>query len=303
MAERGAFQWLIERERLLRDESRREIYSRPLGSTPLAVHILLPEEDRRRSDEPTPVLVFLHDGLRGGSSILQFVPHALYYRERGAISVLVDFRTQPSRFDESLDDVRTAIRFIRSFAGEWRFAADRVVLVGAGYGAALAGVVLMDADKAKVEDAELKEGASRPNAGILLSSYFEYKSDENRLVPIELGIEGGGGDSESNGMEFSLFRFIQSDVPPMLVVHGNSDQTVSSDIAADFVARMERKGNPCRFAEFEGRERGFYHFNVDPVSYEALLIEMDTFLDIHKLMLRRPEEGNPQILSWRESDY
>jgi dipeptidyl aminopeptidase/acylaminoacyl peptidase len=89
----------------------------------------------------------------------------------------------------------------------------------------------------------------------------------------------------------------------MLVIHGNADRLVPVEDAIEFGAKMERKKNPCRFLEFEGRDREFFQFNLDPVSYEATLAEIDRFLDEHDLLKRREGDPGPHLISWREGDF
>jgi acetyl esterase/lipase len=103
--------------------------------------------------------------------------------------------------------------------------------------------------------------------------------------------------------QISLTRLIGPGAPPMLVIHGNADRLVPVDDAIAFSAKMARKRNPFRFLEFEGRDREFFQFNLDPVSYEATLAEIDRFLDEHALLKRSQGDSGPQLISWREGDF
>jgi len=86
-------------------------------------------------------------------------------------------------------------------------------------------------------------------------------------------------------------------------MHGTADRQVPVEDVAEFAAKLERKKNPCQYVEFEGRDQNFFNLNVDPVSYEASLSEIDGFFDRYGLLKKEDSHENPHLLSWREEDY
>lgn len=289
------FQWTRDRERLLLERARRVVYSVLPDGRELALHCFLPKAFEEEA--PHPVFLFFHGGVWDRGSVVQFAPHALYYVERGAVAALVEYRNHAdhpwSLPSEAQADARAAIRYVRQHAGEFRADPSRLVAVGAGSGANLAGAALLEARPGR-DEASGDPVDSRPDAGILLSAIYDVEKGGP-------GYERCGSAAEARRV--SLSRRIDSGAPPMLLVHGNADRLVPIEDAAEFAAKMRRKRNRCRLVEFEGRDREFFHFNLDPVSFEATLAEMDRFLDEFGLLKRRPGEPGPHLVSWREGDF
>lgn len=289
------FKWAKDREKLLLDRARRVVYASVGEGSELALHFFLPKTFSEEG--PHPVMLFFHGGLWDRPGLVQFAPHALYYVERGAIAALVEYRTASkhagAKPSEAQADGRAAIRYVREHAGEIHADPDRIIVVGAGSGANIAGAALLGAPVTRAE-APAKPSDSKPAAGVLLSAIYD--------------VEKGGPcfdrcGSAAEAKAVSLSRFIESGAPPMLLIHGNADRLVPIEDAVEFSEKMERKRNPCRFVEFEGRDREFFNFNLDPVSYEATLAEIDRFLDEHGLLKRQAGDPGPHLISWREGDF
>lgn len=295
MSGEAAFQWLIDRERWLDEKAHRVVYAEPPGARPLTMHVLAPEKDVAR--ENAPALLFFYSGASGGAARLQFVPHALHYAARSAVCILVEHRMQDLARNVTLSDllgeIRAAVGHARAAAEEWGFSSDRLVAVGAGVSAMLIAAVMLEIDSDRVKEEKPDLAMSRPDAGIILSSYFDHRGDGPALLE----------STEGDVREFSLFRHIHSGCPPLLIAQGNADHLVPIEIAWDFVDRMQKKGNPCRLIEFEGRARDFYQFNVDPVSYEALLGGIDHFLEEQHILPKSSLPEDTQVISWREGDF
>ncbi|MBL9159578.1 MAG: alpha/beta hydrolase [Verrucomicrobiales bacterium] len=289
------FQWVNDREKLLLGRARRVVYKSLDGGGELALHFYLPKDFREGS--PRTTLLFFHGGAWDRGSVVQFAPQALYYVERGAIGVLAEYRhaaSHPgSRPSQSYQDGRAAVRYLRQQAGELNLDPTRIVVVGGAAGGNIAGALALGAPLSKAE-AAFKPPESRPDGAILLSTIFE-------VVKGGLGYPACGDASEAKLV--SLSRYHEGACPPMLVVHGNADRLVPMEEATAFATRLERKKVPHRLVEFEGRDRDFFNLNVDPVSYEAVLAEMDRFLDEHGLLKHDPSHEGPHVISRRESDY
>jgi len=289
------FQWVNDREKLLLERARRVVYKSLDGGGELALHFFLPKDFREGS--PCPAMLFFHGGAWDRGSLVQFAPQALYYVERGVIGVLVEYRHRAShpgsRPSQSYQDGRAAVRYLRQQASELNLDPSRLIAVGAGAGGNIVGALALGAPLSMAE-AAYKLPDSRPNGAILLSTIYEVAKGG-------LGYEACGDTAEANLV--SLSRYHKSGCPPILVVHGNADRLVPFEAATAFAARLERKKVKHRLVEFEGRDRDFFNLNVDPVSYEAVLAEIDQFLDEHGLLKRDPGHEGPHVISRRESDF
>ncbi len=289
------FHWLKDRERLLLEQARRSVYKTLDDGGELALHWFLPKD--LREGGPRAVFLFFHGGAWDRGSVVQFAPHALHYVGRGAVCALVEYLHRASHPgsspSQSHADARAAIRYAREQTAELNLDPARLIAVGAGAGANLAGAASLGAALPTSESA-FDPAGSRPDAAVLISAIFDV-------------VRGGPGYDlcvdAAEARSLSLSRLVGSRKPPLLVLHGNADRVVPMEEASAFVEKMERKKSPCRLVEFEGRDRDFFNLNVDPVSYEAVLAEIDAFLDGHGLLRKEPGEEGPNLLSWREEDF
>lgn len=290
-----SIQLFNERERILLESAQSLTYREFEDGNDLAIRFYFPadlEEDPNR-----PVFLFFHGGAWDRGVIIQFAPHALYYVEQGAVCGLVEYRNKKSHPDstaiDAIQDAMTAVQFVRHFSEKLHIDPERVVLIGAGAGANMAGCCALGAHIPNPES-PYSESDSRPNAAVLLSS----------IIDIEKG--GYGFDRFANGgdaRKASLSRYTGAAHPPMLMIHGTADRLVPYDEALNYSEKMSKRKGAFEFVEFEGRDRTFFNHNTDPVSYEAALSTMNDFLDRYGMLEARGEDDDARLISWRESDF
>jgi acetyl esterase/lipase len=214
-----------------------------------------------------------------------------------SVAALVGYRTGSrhpgSRPSHAQADGRAAIRCVREHATEIHADPARLIVIGAGSGANIAGAALLKAPVSRAE-APAKPSDPRPDAGVLLSAIFDGEKGSPCFSRC---------GSEMEARQIPLPRLIGSGAPPMLVIHGNAGRLVPVEDANAFGAKMERKRNPFRLLEFEGRDREFFQFKLAPVSYEATLAEIDRFPDEHDLIKQSEGDSGLHVISWREGDF
>lgn len=285
---------LRERERQLLERARRLVYHSTGDGEDLAIHFYFPRDFEDRAE--LPLFLFFPGGAWDRSSLVQFAPHALYYVDRGAVCGLVSYRTRESHPGatpaDAFRDARAAIRFARSHAADLHADPGKLVAVGAGSGGSLAASAAMGI-ALPGEPRSSAEPDSRPNAVVLLSSIIDVPSG---------GHVGEAFPDSAERKLASLSRHVSPGLPPMLMIHGTEDRLVPFEEASRFADLMKRKKNPFRLAEFEGRDRNFFNFNTDPLSYEATLSTVNSFLDEHGILAGEDEDGS-RVVSWREEDY
>ena len=287
--------WMSDREQLLLKSARKLTYKTPEEGGELSIHLFFPKD--LKEGPRRPVFLFFNSGAWDRGMITQFAPHALYYVERGVVCGLVEYRNSSShpgsRPTQSLQDGRSAIRYIRLHAESLHIDGTRLAVVGAGAGANIAGGAALRTPLPE-PGVDKNQLDFQPNAAVLLSA----------IIDVNKG--GYGFDQFANASEArlaSLSSHINSGLPPILLVHGTADRLVSHEDVAEFAAKMGRKKNPCEYVEFEGRDQHFFNLNVDPLSYEACLGVMDEFFDRQGILKKDKSHEGPHLISWREQDY
>ncbi|MCB1204644.1 MAG: alpha/beta hydrolase [Verrucomicrobiae bacterium] len=290
---------LRERERKLLERARRVVYRSFDDGLELALHFYLPPD--LREGEPRSCLLFLHGGAWMRGNVVQLAPHALHFVERGMVCGLVEYRQRGMCAGASpvhaREDARSALRYVRLQAGELHVDPERVALVGACAGANAAAALALGAPpevKGKGEPDSDPGLTAKPAAAILLSSIFDVTKGS-------YGYDACRAPAEAKAV--CLSRLVDSGASPMLLLHGNSDRLVPFEEAESFAGRLERKKVPVKLVEFEGRDRDFFHLNYDPVSFEAVLLEMESFLVERSFLTSGSRGDDPRVISRREEDF
>jgi len=171
----------------------------------------------RTPARPRPLVVFWHGGRWsfGDKADYRFVGAAL--TELGYVAVLPNYRLYPEvKMAGFMDDAARAGRWASAHAGEFGAAADRLYLMGHSAGAHLAALVTLDSRYF----AAAGQAASAIAGVIGLSGPYDF-------LPLrEADVQDMFGPPQ-NYPESQPVNFAHAGAPPMLLVHGLQDKTVS----------------------------------------------------------------------------
>ncbi len=279
---------LTERERLLLGRAQSKIYSEIEGGNDLSIHFYFPKD--LAQGEKRPLILFFNGGAWDRGSVIQFAPHALHFVGTGAICGLVEYRNKGSHPElcpaDAVNDAQEAVKFVQEHIDQLGADPDKLVLIGAGAGANIAGRAVMN----------LKGSAEipSPNAVVMYCP----------IIDVEKGSFGWEQFSDlSEARKVSLSKGICSGLPPMLIIHGTADRLIPVETILEFSKRMIRKKNICELVQFEGRDQNFFNLNVDPASFEGVLATTANFLDEQGILKIDENDDSTQVISWRERDY
>ena len=108
------------------------------GGADLLLDLYLPAEPARR---PMPVIVFLHGGGWSGGTRTTGPDFRRYFARDGFAMASIEYRLTPSvTFPANVEDVRTAVRWLKANAAAHGLDPDRVCLWGTSAGGHLAAV-------------------------------------------------------------------------------------------------------------------------------------------------------------------
>ena len=229
---------------------RRGVVIGTAGSTPLTADIYA-----RDGVINAPLLVQIYGGAwqRGGPGDDE--PFARYFAARGYVVAAIDYRHAPAaRWPAQIDDVRTALAWLRAHARELGADPSRLVLVGRSAGAQLALV------------AAYQDGAPAV-AGVV--SYYGpvFLADGWREPPRPdpLGVRdvletylGGTPDQMPDPYAAaSPVTYVSRQSPPTLLVYGRRDHIVEVRFARRLEARLHEVGVPAVLLEIPWAEHAF----------------------------------------------
>jgi len=190
------------------------------------------------------VVIFFYGGdwQNGGKSDYRFVAEAL--TSRGYLAVLPDYRLYPAvRFPAFVEDGSLAVRWVHDNIS--RFGGDprHVYLMGHSAGAHIAALLTLDAHYLRAIG--LDRSAVRATAA--LSGPYDF-------VPLaeDLAVFGMPPGDSTPDPAIEPIHFADGRAPPMLLLHGSADQTVSVDNPIKLAARIFQAGGEVRYITYPG---------------------------------------------------
>jgi acetyl esterase len=228
-----------------------------IGLTKLKLHIYQPSE--RNDKEKLPAIIFFHGGGLKERLTWEFEPQAKYLVERGMVAILATYTVEPhgrTQF-ESIADAKSAIRWVREHADELNLDENRIAAGGGSAGGYLAAcTALINNLDEKNEDLSI---SSIPNALVLFNP---------RLI---LPVIGSPPLSKKdirylNGRaieEISPIHNVYKGAPATIIFQGTADKGVLIQEPERFCEEMKKYGNNCEVVLYEGRDHGFFHYNLN----------------------------------------
>jgi acetyl esterase len=231
-----------------------------------------------KASDHRPAIVFFFGGEFRFGSPTQFAPAAGYLARRGMVAAAADYRVrnrQHTSPDKSIEDAKSAVRWMRSNARKLGIDPNRLAAGGGSAGATCAAFTAYNSTyEPHGEDTAISEV---PDALVLLNPALGFSKDSSRYNPQMV---------RATGTIISYWK-VRKGGPPAIVFYGSEDRLgiegrgfVSQMIAAGnraelFIAPGQKHGffNPVHTGEQTGRPLGA------PGWYEATLYQTDLFLE------------------------
>ncbi len=178
----------------------------------------------------------------------------------------INYRLAPqNRWPACLEDVQTAIRWVKVHAAEFKGDPRRIVLVGhsaGGHLVCLAAVLAADDTRvqavvgfAPVTDFEQE----LPVRGGLSPSLQNLHNRPKEMTPGALALL----------RETSPINHVQAGLPPFLLLHGDGDKTVPLEQSRNFQAKLRASGVPCELLIIPGAPHGLLTWDKFDPDYAA----------------------------------
>jgi acetyl esterase len=252
-----------------------QIVYKQIDSTKLFMEVYQPKTMEKA--KKYPAMVFFFGGGWNGGTIKQFEPYAKYFSQRGMICFLVDYRVknrQQTTPFESLNDAKSAIRFIREEAVELYIDTSKIVAAGGSAGGHLAAATALINDYN--ENTDNMSVSCIPNALVLFNPVIDNG-------PGGYGYDRIGDDYKS----FSPLHNIKKGAPPTILFLGTNDNLIPVETAKYYQKVMEKVNSRCELHLYEGQGHGFFNYkNFD--YYKKTVSEADEFLQSLGYLNKKP---------------
>lgn len=233
--------WIIAATALVQPANvdRDVLFSRA-GGEELRMDIFRPKV----SDRATPAMVVIHGGAWISGRRQDMHELARMYAERGVLAASVSYRLAPKhRWPAMIDDVQTAVRYLRFHANDLNIDPNRIGAAGGSAGGHLA-LLLGSMETRDTQATEFPGLSSRVRVvfnvfgPVDLSQPFPFNVD-----PVIFMVLGKRREEAADLMaQASPVTFLGPRSAPTFTLHGDQDQVVSVEQARILDAALKKHG-------------------------------------------------------------
>ncbi len=190
----------------------------------------------KRRTEPSPIVIFFYGGSwqEGERANYLFVADAL--ASRGYVTIVPDYRLFPDvRFPAFVEDGAKAVHWVLDHVVDFGGDPDRLYLMGHSAGAHIAAMLTLDESYLAAEGVPVS--SIRGTIGIA-GPYAFYPSQTASIAPIFAHL----GDEDAA----RPIVFVDGDEAPMLLLHGEDDDTVLPSNTVNLAKMVRDAGGSAR---------------------------------------------------------
>jgi acetyl esterase/lipase len=256
-----------------------QVYSYAGGTARLA-DVLVPSS----GDAPLPIVIWLHGGgWRFGDRRL--APDlALFARRSGLAVVSIDYRLSDEvKFPAPLEDVKTAVRWVRSVASRFGFDERNIGLWGSSAGAHLAACAALSSENEFLSEEHagyssavqaVVDGYGPTNLGRIDQLRSAVRPVGNDAESVLVGGVLPAGDPESFESRFlgapvsdaarlvelaDPVHYVRSGSPPFLILHGQADTLIPAEQSRYLFEALREAESDATLVLFQNLRHGFFN--------------------------------------------
>ena len=229
----------------------------------------------KRDGSPKPLMMCVHGDTYMVGSRTDLDPLLFTYANKGYVVASVDYGVLPDEIITSQQEaVEDAADFLATYAGEYEIDPKRFVILGVSSGAQLV------ARLAENYGSNMNNYSYNLSGVILVNGLLDFGTlldigTNERLLGIAESIAWVDGEEEGDATaEFAkidpLYN-INSDMPPVLILHGSEDPEVPAQVARNFYDRLRAARVTASLVMLQGMQHD--------VDFAMLVPHIDRFLE------------------------
>lgn len=240
-----------------------------IGFRPLQLDLYL-HADRARA-KARPLILWVHGGgwsrgdARGSGAFTDFPAVLAMVAARGYVVASVDYRLSgEARFPAQIQDVKAAIRYLRSKAGDYGIDSERIVLWGGSAGGHLAGLAATTCGVAAFDPpastgrmgraagqsakplatSDCVQGAALWYGVYDLAAHGKESERGSALGNVTPLLGCDVAECRDKAEAASPVHHVGAQTPPMLLIHGTADDEVAYQQTEEMAAALKAAGRP-----------------------------------------------------------
>lgn len=235
----------------------------------LTLHVFNPP-DLKKGDARPAALFFFGGGWFDGNQS-QFHAQCRYLANRGMMACSADYRVKARHHTtpyESVEDARSAIRWMREHATELCIDPNRIAAGGGSAGGHLA--AMLGNETGCDETTDDLSVSVRADALLLFNPPTDMTAE--RYADKKSG-------SNEEWQKISPLHTLTKNTPPMILFHGINDSAVPVDESKAYKQKANELGVRCELHLYPHRNHGFFNYLGDKKDFNSTMMKTDQFLE------------------------
>lgn len=237
-----------------------------LTYSPLCLSFMRPRSWDKGMNRPLPLIVWLCGGAFIEMDRNIWIPELAWFAKRGYAVASVDYSTSyRSRYPENAEDIKLAIRYMKSRAEEFGIDPRRIAIMGESAGGYLSAFCALTGKDKGYDTGGYEDYTSEVRAAV--PWYPPARMAEMNISPEKLIVPHDIANYAD------LTKLVKPGAPPFLILHGNNDGLVPLSQGELLYEALEKERVPVDMYVIDGADHGdtaFLQTEVKELIFEFL---------------------------------